>query len=108
MKINTNVWEGSNDVIYDIKRCFSYRYQVENEHVKLNEAYDTSIFLFGNTNFINRTAIIPIMDSGENYYTIATPIEKNILVGLATVGDNYRTQPYNGNDLYSDHIMIAQ
>lgn len=108
MKINTNVWEGSADVIYDIKRCYSYRYQVESEHVKLNEAYDTSIFLFGNTNFINRTAIIPVMDSGENYYTVATPVEKNILVGLATVGDSYRTQPYNGNDLYSDHLMIAQ
>lgn len=108
MKINSNIWEGSADVIYDIKRCYSYRYQVESEHVKLNEAYDTSIFLFGNTNFIQRTSIIPIMDSGENYYTIATPVEKNILVGLATIGDGYRTQPYNGNDLYSDHLMIAQ
>lgn len=108
MKINTNVWEGSASVIYDIKRCWSYRYQVESEHVKLNEAYDTSIFLFGNNNFINRTAIIPVMDSGENFYTVATPVEKNILIGLATIGDAYRTQPYNGNDLYSDHLMIAQ
>ena len=108
MKINTNVWSGSADVIYDIKRCASYRYQVENEHVKLNEPYDTSIFLFGNTNFINRTAIIPVMDSGENFYTVATPVEKNILIGLATIGDVYRTQPYNGNDLHSDHLMIAQ
>ena len=108
MKINTNVWSGSANVIYDIKRCDSYRYQVESEHVKLNEPYDTSIFLFGNTNFINRTAIIPVMDSGENYYTVATPVEKNILIGLATTGDVYRTQPYNGNDLYSNHLMIAQ
>lgn len=108
MKINSNIWEGSADVIYDIKRCYSYRYQVESEHVKLNEAYDTSIFLFGNTNFINRTSIIPVMDSGENFYTVATPVEKNILVGLATIGDGYRTQPYNGNDSYSDHLMIAQ
>ena len=108
MKINANVWSGSTDVIYDIKRCDTYRYQVETEHVKLNEPYDTTIFLFGNTNFINRTAIIPVMDSGENFYTVATPVEKNILIGLATTGNKYRTQPYNGYDSFSDHLMIAQ
>lgn len=108
MKINTNVWAGSHDYYSDIKSCDGYKTLVTNNKLKLNEPYDTSIFLFGNTNFINRNAIIPVMDSGENFYTVATPVEKNILVGLATTAQSFRTQPYNGNDSFSDHLMIAQ
>ena len=107
MKINTNVWSGSNTFMSDMKQCDSYKTLVTNDKLKLNENYDTSIFLFGNTNFIPRTSLIPVMDSGENYYTIATPVEKKILVGLATLPNKYRTQPYNGRDSASNHLMLA-
>lgn len=107
MKINTNVWVGSNNHFSDIKKCDNYKTLVTNEKLKLNEQYDTSIFLFGNTNFIQRIALIPVMDSGENFYTIATPVEKKILIGLGTTDKIYRTQPYTGRDRVSDHLMIA-
>lgn len=107
MKINTNVWAGSNNHFSDIKKCDDYKTLVNNEKLKLNEQYDTSIFLFGNTNFIQRTALIPVMESGENFYTIATPVEKKILIGLGTIDNGYRTQPYNGRDIVSDHLMLA-
>ena len=107
MKINTNVWAGSNTFFSDIKKCNDYKTLVKNEKLKLNENYDTSIFLFGNTNFIPRTALIPVMTSGENYYTVATPVEKKILIGLGTIDKGYRTQPYSGRDSVSNHLMMA-